>query len=245
MASVAQIWRHPIKGIGAEQLDGAALTAERPLLGDRAWAMGVGDTVDTGTWQRCLNFARGCQGPRLMAITARTLEDGRIHLEHPDTDPLAIDPATQGELLADWLRPLWPSERPAIAGLIKAPQEGMSDASYACLSILGSASLAALAEACEKPLDPRRFRGNLWVDGWEPWQELDLVGKRLAVGGAVLEVVERIDRCRATQVNPDTGEEDTNTLRTLRKHWGHIDFGVKAKVVESGQISTGAEVRIL
>lgn len=244
MSRVAQIWRHPIKGIGAERLEAVTLTAGRPLPGDRAWALLTGNNTDTGTWQPCSNFARGCYGPELMAITAETDGD-RLHLAHPRAGRIDINPDRDGQKLADWLAPLWPAERPPLGRLIAAPEEGMSDAGYACLSVLGTASLAALSEACGQDLDPRRFRGNLWVDGPEPFTELDWPGRRLRIGEAVLEVVERIDRCRATQVNPETGEEDCQTLRSLRQNWGHIDFGVKARVISGGDIATGAPLELL
>ncbi|PJE31748.1 hypothetical protein SAMN06297129_1771 [Pseudooceanicola antarcticus] len=245
MRRVAQIWRHPIKGIGAELLQQIALTPDRPLPGDRAWALLTGEAQDTGAWQSCRNFARGCFGPELMAITARSLADGRIALDHPKAGEIEIDPATDSDALVAWLSPLWPEERPALGRLIAAPDEGMSDGPYACVSILGRASLGALSEACGTQLDPRRFRGNLWVKGLEPWEELDWPGRRLRIGEAELEVVERIDRCRATQVNPETGEEDVQTLRILRRTWGHIDFGVKARVITGGEIALDSEIEVL
>lgn len=241
---VTGLWRHPIKGIGAEALETATLVAGRPLPGDRAWALLTGNNVDTGAWQPCSRFARGCYGPELMAITAESSGD-TVHLSHPVAGRIAIAPAQDGQRLVEWLTPLWPSERPALGQLIAAPEEGMSDANYACLSILNTASLAALSEACGQTLDPRRFRGNLWIEGPPPFAELDWVGRRLRIGKAELDVVERIDRCRATQVNPDTGKEDCETLRTLRKVWGHIDFGIKARVVTGGEVSAGAQVELL
>ncbi|MGI3163639.1 MOSC domain-containing protein [Pseudooceanicola sp. 200-1SW] len=245
MSRIAQIWRHPIKGIGAEPLESAVLSPNLPLPGDRAWALLTGDNSDTGTWQPCRVFARGCYGPQLMAITARTLDDGQIALSHPQAGELTVNPARDGAALAAWLAPLWPATRPALGALIAAPEEGMSDAPYGCLSILGRASLGALSEACGTPLDQRRFRGNVWISGLEPWEELDWPGRRIRLGDVELEVVERITRCRATQVNPETGDEDVQTLRTLRRTWGHVDFGVKAKVLSPGTIASGAPLEVL
>ncbi|KAA2314519.1 MOSC domain-containing protein [Pseudooceanicola sediminis] len=244
MGRVAQIWRYPIKGIGAEPLESAALTSDRPLPGDRAWALLTGDAKDTGGWQKCNLFARGCNGPQLMAIMART-EGDVIHLSHPDAGALSVNPARDGKLLVEWLGGLWPADRPALGDLIRAPEEGMSDAPYACVSIIGTASLAALSEACGTDLDPRRFRGNLWIDGLAAWEELDWPGRRLKIGDAVLEVSERIDRCRATETNPATGERDINTLQVLRKTWGHIDFGVKARVITDGTVTLGQKAELL
>ena len=57
-----------------------------------------------------------------------------------------------------------------------------------------------------------RFRGNVWLDGLEPWAEFDLVGRDIRVGAATLRVRERITRCKATTVNPETGRIDADTL---------------------------------
>ena len=52
------------------------------------------------------------------------------------------------------------------------------------------------------PVDPLRFRANLYVAGWPAWREFDLLGRELAIGGARLKVVKRIVRCAATNVDP-------------------------------------------
>ncbi|WP_095587567.1 MOSC domain-containing protein [Actibacterium ureilyticum] len=244
MITLAQIWRHPVKGVGAERLETTDLTPDRPLPLDRAWAILTGDAQDTGEWQRCRNFARGCYGPQLMAVTART--DGtRITFSHPALDDLTIDPTTEGARLVDWIAPLYPDERPAPHSLIAAPAEGMADADFGSVSILSLASLDALSQAIGQPMDPRRFRGNLWVSGADPFAETDWLGRSLRVGGATLKVMEPIERCRATEANPETGQRDANTLRALRDGWGHTNFGVLATVTSPGTITAGDKVELL
>jgi uncharacterized protein YcbX len=120
----------------------------------------------------------------------------------------------------------------------------MSDAPFASISVLNLASLRALGQKLGQQLDPRRFRGNLWLDGLAPWEEFDLVGKTLSIGTARLEIVERITRCRATEANPDTGARDANTLRALEDGWGHQDFGVYAMVRTGGPIAIGDTVTV-
>lgn len=57
------------------------------------------------------------------------------------------------------------------------------------------------------------------------------------MGEAELEVRERIGRCLATHVDPDTGARDTDILGTLREGWDHTQFGVYAVVTKGGQIA--------
>lgn len=242
--TLAHIWRHPIKGIGCEPLTAARLEVDRPVPGDRAWAVLRDGQTNTGTWQKCATFLRGATGPSLMAIDAVTTTAG-YDLSHPDLPPLSFDPNTDAQKLLDWLRPIWPADKPAPIGLVKSPPEGMSDVPFPSISVLSHASLAALSEAVNMPLDMRRFRGNLWLNGMAPFEEFDLVGKRLAVGSAVLEIVEPNTRCRATESNPDTGTRDADVLKALKTHWGHTDFGVYARVVTPGEISVGDDVAVL
>ena len=63
--------------------------------------------------------------------------------------------------------------------------------------------------------------------------------KDITVGGVRLRVTKRIDRCAATSVDPARGVSDHNIPQTLRKSFGHIDFGVYARVVTEGEITVG------
>ena len=80
-----------------------------------------------------------------------------------------------------------------------------------------------------------RFRGNLYVAGWPAWHEFDLLGRELAIGGARLKVVKRIQRCAATEVDPDTGIRDVAVPRTLLDNFGHADCGIYAEVIAAAR----------
>jgi len=239
-----QIWRHPIKGIGAEALTQCDLTPDRPLPLDRAWAvLEEGGEAGEG-WRACRNFLRGAKGPSLMAITAR-VDGEQIHLSHPDRPDLTLTPAqADTQALFDWLAPIYPESRRPAAALVKSPPEGMSDIPFPSVAVLNLASLRALSQKLGQDLDPRRFRGNLWLDGMALWEEFDIVGKTLQIGETRLEVVEPITRCRATESNPDTGKRDANTLKALEEGWGHTDFGVYARVTQGGAIAVGDTVTL-
>jgi uncharacterized protein YcbX len=239
-----QIWRHPIKGIGAEPLQAVDLSVDRPLPLDRAWAvLEQGGEAGRG-WRACRNFLRGAKGPSLMAITAR-VDGDLIHLSHPDRPDLTMTPSEGPQpALFDWLASIYPTEWRPAASMVKSPPEGMSDIPFPSIAVLNLASLRALSQKLGQDLDPRRFRGNLWIDGMALWEEFDLVGKTLQIGTARLEVVEPITRCRATEANPETGKRDANTLNALEDGWGHTDFGVYARVTTGGPIAVGDEVAL-
>ena len=241
--TLGQIWRHPIKGIGAERLDAVELKNGLPLPLDRAWAV-LEDGGEAGDgWRACRNFLRGAKGASLMAVTAR-VEENIIHLTHPDRPAFRLNPTADPAAFFEWLKPIYPENRPGPAALEPAPAQGMSDAPFASISVLNLSSLRALGQKLGQTLDPRRFRGNLWIDGMAPWEEFDLVGKRLTIADAELDVIEPITRCRATEANPETGRRDANTLRALEDGWGHQQFGVYAMTRTSGTIAVGDTARV-
>lgn len=242
--TLAHIYRHPIKGIGTEPLDQAELSATGALHGDRAWALLNAAAPDLDSWQPRRNFLQVASGPNLARITARTTPDG-VHLSHPDKpDDLMLDPISAPGALADWIAPLWPADRPGPARLVRAPGHGMTDMEPPYVSLGSLASLRALGQRAGRPLDMRRFRINLWVDGLTAWAEGDWPeGTEVTIGDVTLRVSEPIGRCRATEANPDTGRRDTDTLGLLREAGQDTIFGVYLTVVTGGTVALGDTVQ--
>jgi len=244
---LARICRHPIKAAGFEELARVTLAPGRALPFDRTWAVAHADArLVPDAWGVKANFLRGVAGHDLMAIRARTDEGTRhVHLSHPraGTFDAAPDNPEDAARLIDWLRPLWPADRPAPVRIVHVPGEAMTDRREAHVSILNLASLRALEAEAGTPLSIHRFRGNLWLDGLPAWAEFDLIGQEIAIGAARLRVTGRITRCAATTVDPDTGRADADTLGVLRSGFGHQDFGVAATVLTGGAIATGAPAR--
>lgn len=238
MATLAHIWRHPLKGLGSEALQEVDVTPAEAVVGDRAWAFLNAAGDDSDAWQPRRNFLQVASGPRLAALGALTTQDG-ILLTHPDRDPKAFDPNCDESALAEWLADLWPSERPDPVRLVKAPTQGMTDVPYASVSIGNLASLRALGQKIGMDVDMRRFRINLWLDGLAPWEEIDLLKRDIALGSAVLSPVEPIERCRAPDASPRSGARDIGMLKQLEDGWNTRDFGVYFKVSKAGRVQVG------
>ncbi|MDP2063105.1 MAG: MOSC domain-containing protein [Phaeovulum sp.] len=248
-ARLAHILRHPIKAVGVEEIARASLHAGRALASDRRWAVAHRSAKfegQPGAWQSKLNFLRGVAGPELMAITARS-DGAKVSLHHPRAGTIALDMASEADhlRLIAWLTPLWPEGRPAPSHVVEVPGQALTDWPDPFLSLLSLASLDALSHHAGWPLHPNRWRGNLWIAGWEPLAERALIGRRLRIGTAMLEIVQPVTRCRATCVNPETGADDCDTLAALDTLWGHKDFGVYARVLTGGEIAQGDSVEII
>lgn len=247
-ASVAYLVRHPIKSAGYEAVETVALTPNAAFPFDRVWAMAhaAARLTDPPAWAEKLQFLRGWASADLMAVSCVSDPAVRaVTLSHPrrPTESFRPDDAADAARLIAWLRPLWPGNRPEPARVITVPGQALTDQDQPLVSINSLSSLADLSAGMGRDLSIHRWRGNIWVTGWAPWAELDLVGQEIGIGPARLRVEEPIGRCRATGANPGTGAQDADTMGALEAGYGHTDFGVFARVIEGGTVALGDEVR--
>jgi len=249
-AQLAHIWRHPIKSHGHEAIDRTQLCIGQGLPLDRVWAViHANSPVDPAApvWAKSRSFVIGTEVNPLVAMSAECHADGRITLRHLHLDDITLnldDTDDQARLIA-WTAPLLSPDRPKATAVIRLATHGVFDTDFPSISINNLASLEAISAVAGQTMDMRRFRGNLWFTGLEAWEEHGWLGQDVRIGGAVLNIVEPVVRCAATTVNPDTATVDVETPYLLRKHWGHRDFGVYARVVKGGEIALGDEMETL
>ena len=249
---LAAIWRHPVKSLGAEALERVTLRAGEALPGDRAHAIAHGRTdfdPDNPKWEDCSSFLRVANVPAL-ARPVVSYDPGSRVLVLTDGDASATYDLRTGkgrDRLAAWAGEVAGSIRPGPYFVADAPGVSMTDVEEECPSVMSMASLRDLSRTVGADLDPRRFRGNLWIDGdrLEPWAELGWEGRTLRIGAARLTVTEPIDRCLATAANPETGARSDNPLPALKAMGGGAPlFGVLAHVREGGPVAVGDAVTL-
>ena len=122
------------------------------------------------------------------------------------------------------------------------------------VSLVSDGSLRELAAKLGvDEVDGRRFRMLIEVEGAAAHEEDTWIGRDVAIGSAVLQITKPDARCAITTQDPDTGERDLDTLRTILRYRGFraddperkIDFGVLGEVRQPGRISVGDEVAVL
>ena len=120
------------------------------------------------------------------------------------------------------------------------------------ISLVSRASLERLAEEAgvDEPVDGRRFRMLLEIDGVGAHEEDGWLGTQVQVGEAVLVLNGDVGRCVVTTQNPDTGETDLDTLGTLAHYrregrFEPLPFGVYGAVAVPGRVRIGDAVRPL
>jgi uncharacterized protein YcbX len=117
------------------------------------------------------------------------------------------------------------------------------------LLVISEASLTDLNSRLDQPVEMRRFRPNLVIDGDLPYAEDDW--RRIRVGEVEFEGVKNCSRCVFTTIDPDTGEKspDMEPLRTLsnyrRRPEGGVYFGQNLIPRGAGVIRVGDSVTVL
>jgi len=120
------------------------------------------------------------------------------------------------------------------------------------ISLVSRASLARLGEEAgvSEPVDGRRFRMLLEIDGVGAHEEDEWLGTQVRVGDVVLVLNGDVGRCLVTSQSPETGETDLDTLGTLARYRreGRVErlpFGVYGAVAVPGRVRVGDAVRPL
>lgn len=252
---IAALYRYPVKGLTPETLPAAQLSPGRCIPWDRAFALKQGDAVldeANPAWISKMNFMCLAKNPKAALLRTRFDDATKmLHIEGPD-GPLTASPLTtdgQAALTAYFTAFLGEEARYGSEGQAPRfhffPGHSFCDHKTQVISLIGKASLAALEEAVGAPREARRFRANLYLEGPKPWEEFTWLGRTFAIGEVEMVVQERIDRCAATMVNPDTAARDANPVKELRTHFGHIELGIFAEVTKGGEIRPGDKLRLL
>jgi uncharacterized protein YcbX len=242
-ARIAAIYRYPVKGLSPERMARVALSPGQTLPADRLYAIENGPSGFDPAAPAHLpksRFLMLMRNERLAALETSFDEAGHVlSIRQNKAEVTRGDLKTAGGRAAieDFFEHYSAEELRGPPKVLQADGHSFSDVAAKVVSIINLASVAAVEEAVGAPVDPLRFRANLYVEGWPAWHELDLLNRTITVGSARLKVKKRIVRCAATNVEPRTGIRDMEIPNTLMRTFGHMDCGVYAEVIESGTVA--------
>jgi uncharacterized protein len=249
MVMLKSIYRYPVKGLSPEPLARAQLTPGAFFPGDRLFAIENGPSgFDSTDPQRPakIRLLMLMRDERLATLRTRYEDEtGTLTIEQDGRSAVRADLATsEGRLAIEaFFRRFMPAELRGPPKVLAAPPGfRFTDSRSGFVSIINLASVAAIESIVGVPVQPLRFRANLYVDGWPAWHEFELVGREITIGGARLKIIKRIERCAAINVDPDTGMRNLAVLTTLMRTFDHADCGVYAQVIKGGEVSAGDTV---
>jgi uncharacterized protein YcbX len=246
---VASLQRYPVKGLSAERIASAELTKGCHFPGDRLYAIENGPSGFDPTGpqhQPKIKFLMLMRNEALARLTTRyddqtstlTIAEGGREVARGDLS------SGEGRLAIEaFVRRFMPRELRGPPKVLTSPDGSgfrFTDSRRGFVSIINLASVQAIEAMAGAPVDPLRFRGNLHLEGLGPWAEFDLVGNVLqGPSGVRLRVTKRIERCAATNVDPETGLRDLDIPKMLMRCHRHLDCGVYAEVICAGALAEG------
>jgi uncharacterized protein YcbX len=243
------IYRYPVKGLSPEPLPSTVLLEGKTVIADRLYAIENGpsgfDPAAPAYFPK-LRFLMLMRNGRLAGLDTRFNETDNVLTIYNGSHEVArgdLQTAEGRETIEAFFAAFCADELRGPPKILHAANHSFSDVAKKVVSIINLASVAAIEAAVGVPVDPLRFRANLYVDGWPAWHEFELLNRDIAVGNhARLKIVKRIVRCAATNVEPRTGIRDLAIPETLLRTFGHADCGVYGEVIGAGSVSIGDPV---
>ncbi len=246
--TVVDICRYPVKGLSAEHLEQVELAPGEGVPHDRRFALAHGSTSfdpRDPQWQPKTHFLMLMRDEKLAQLRVRfEPEAGLLKIERGGKQVVSAK-ATEAlgrTLIGQFFAGFLGGVARGTPKLLEAPGHMFSDARQKYVSLINLASVRDLERVMRKPVHPLRFRANVYVEGAPAWSEFNWTGEEISLGATRLKVAGPIDRCAATNVDPETAERDLNVPLALQRGFGHVNMGIYAEVIEAGELAKGDEL---
>ena len=112
------------------------------------------------------------------------------------------------------------------------------------ISLLNTKSIEDFKNKTNEKVEPQRFRGNIYIDGIEAWEERNWIGKIIKINNISFKVEKNIPRCVAINLKPNTDDNSLNLLKFLKKTYNHFDMCVYLTALDDGLINIGDNISL-
>jgi hypothetical protein len=247
-AKIASLFRYPVKGLSPEPLPSVTLEPGQTFPADRRYAIENGPSgfdASAPAWLPKSRYLMLMRNERLAELQSH-YDDGSHILTIRRRGEIAVRAdlqTVQGRAAAEeFFATDFSSELKGPPKILTGGGHSFSDVAKRVVSIVNLTSLAAIESMIGLPVHPLRFRANLYVSGWPAWHEFELMRQTLAIGESRLQVVKRITRCAAINVDPETAARDLDVPSEMMRRLDHTDCGVYAEVIAGGRIGIGDSI---
>ncbi len=242
---VTALYRYPLKGFSPERLKSVDLAAGETFPRDRAYAIENGPgrfDPDNPKHLPKINFLMLMRNERLATLDTR-FEDATETL----TILRAGKQVAKGQLstklgrqmIEQFLSAYLKGELRGPPRIVAAPGHSFSDMDAMCVHLVSMATVREIERTLGKPVDPLRFRANVYFDGAPAFAETQWIGREFAIGSVRLQAFAMTERCEATNVDPATAVRDLAIPQHLLRTYNHAEVGIYARVVGAGRIAEG------
>jgi len=259
-ASISSINYCPVKSISFQTVSNCKIRKNIGIVGDRVFAFSKGLEFDQaqlfeknlderrGKWNKILTLKNS---PVLNKYNFK-LKDNKLTFTQKNNEILTIDVSKTSEhkLLSNKILELENSLQKPIF-LMKNKNIPFFDTSISnktllthSISLINNQSIEDFKNKTNQEIETQRFRGNIFVDGIEAWEERSWIGKIIKINNISFKVEKNIPRCVAINLKPNTDDNSLNLLQSLKKTYNHFDMGIYLTALEDGLIKIGDNVSL-
>ena len=97
------------------------------------------------------------------------------------------------------------------------------------ISLINNKSIEDFKNKINQEIEIQRFRGNIYINGIDAWEEQTWIGKIIKINDISFKVEKKIPRCVAINLKPNSDDKSLNLLQSLKKNYNHFDRKADSK----------------
>ena len=258
--SISSINYCPVKSISFQSIKSCEIRKNIGIVGDRIFAFSTGlDLNQAKLFEQKLEERRGKWNKILTLKNSPSLnkynfmlDNNKLTLTQNNNEILTININEMGEydLLSNKILELESSLQKPIS-LMKNTDIPFFDTSISnktilthSISLINNQSIEDFKNKTNQEIETQRFRGNIFVEGIEAWEERSWIGKIIKINNISFKVEKNIPRCVAINLKPNTDDNSLNLLQSLNKTYNHFDMGVYLTALDDGPINIGDNISL-
>ena len=258
--SISSINYCPVKSISFQSIKSCEIRKNIGIVGDRIFAFSKGlDLNQAQLFEKKLEERRGKWNKILTLKNSPSLnkynflfDNDKLTLTQNNNEILTIniDETGEYELLSNKILELESSLQKPIY-LMKNKDIPFFDTSISnktilnhSISLINTKSVEDFQNKTNQEIETQRFRGNIFVDGVDAWEERNWIGKIIKINDISFKVEKNIPRCVAINLKPNTDDNSLNLLQSLKKTYNHFDMGVYLTALDDGPINIGDNISL-
>ena len=246
----------PVKSLSFQSIESCEIKKNLGILNDRIFAFSriidseKAQSIEKNPSERKLNNFLTLKNSPVLNKYDFNYKDNKLILRLDGKELISIssDDVAQRSLLINRLVELENSLTKPIS-LLKNKEFPFYDTSHSdkvfnSISLINLNSIKDFEKKINRKVEFKRFRGNFYIEGIEPWEERNWIGKIIKINNVSFRVERNIPRCVAINLKPKTDDNALNLLKSLKKTYNHFDMGIYLRALNDGKVEVANTIEI-